>query len=278
MNKCKSIFLLLFLTFLCIFTGCKKDYQNEHENEHEGNHTHNLEFNEKSMGDCLHEGKKEYYQCEDCEKMFSDSEGVNEIRLEDITIPISDHKDENNDLICDYDCGTIIVDIETVINNTLALKDVLVMSYYIPEATYTSTYIEEGFIYVNENEKEEKYIFSESDNDYSLTKKDSSWEKEMLIEKVYYNLSYALDEFNLEINGKIELNDCFFGTFSGRKTFKYKNKLNTGVSLVINNETLFIEGILIHNESNNIIYEFVFTFGKNEDILKTFSDLKNNIQ
>lgn len=279
MNKGKSIFLLLCLAIFCIFTGCKSNDEIENDDEHEIKHEHTLVFNEESKSNCTHEGTKEFYQCDECKKMFSDSEGLNEITREEIIIPISDHKDENNDLICDYDCGKVIVDIETVINDTLVLKDVLVKSYNIPLAINTLTYIEEGLIYVNVDEgKEEKYIFIEDDNKYSLIKKESGWEKEELKEEVKYDLSYVFNEFDLEINGEIELNDCYFGTFSGRKTFKYKNKLGNGVSLIINNETLFIEGVLIYDENNNIIYELVFTFGKNEEILESFSNANNSVQ
>ena len=99
MNKGKSIFLLLCLAIFCIFTGCKSNDEIENEDEHEIKHEHTLVFNEESKSNCTHEGTKEFYQCDECKKMFSDSEGLNETTREEIIIPISDHKDENNNII-----------------------------------------------------------------------------------------------------------------------------------------------------------------------------------
>ena len=223
----------------------------------------------------------EHYYCSICDKYFLDNEGKNIVTYEELIIPIDNHKDDNGDLCCDYNCGKSTItkeELQSIIDNTLSLKEVTSKSYYWPRAQSTSAYIEEGLMYVNVEGKEEQYIYNENGKDYTLTKLYDSWEIAELASEVEYKLSYLFKEFNVMINGEIEICEYYVGAFANRKTIRFKNELDTYVSVIINSEGTLLEGILILDENNNIIYQFEFSFGKNEEVLKTFSSIKSNIQ
>lgn len=242
---------------------------------------HELIYQEGIEATCINEGMYEHYYCDTCDKYFLDNEGKTIVIYEEIIIPIDNHKDDNGDLCCDYNCGKAAIskeELQSIIDNTLSLKEVTSRSYYWPGAQYTSVYIEESLMYVNVDGGEEKYIYNENGKDYTLTKLHDSWEKAEIVGEIEYKLAYLFKKFNVVINGEIEICGYSFGAFANRKTLKYKNELDTYVSIIVNNEGTLLEGILIHDEGNNIIYQFEFSFGKNEEVLKIFSSIKSNIQ
>ena len=88
-------------------------------------HTHNIVSYEEKEPTCEVSGKKEHWYCTDCGTYFIDEEGKNTIAYEDLIIDQTEHIDENNDYLCDYDCGEVLLTKESLqqtIENTFISK------------------------------------------------------------------------------------------------------------------------------------------------------------
>lgn len=80
-KKIKGILIIMTLLMsLIYFSGC------------EDKHVHTLILFEKNDATCLTDGNVEYYKCSECDKLFSDSLGLNEIS--DVIIPKTGHNIE----------------------------------------------------------------------------------------------------------------------------------------------------------------------------------------
>lgn len=83
-KKIKGILIIMTLLMsLIYFSGC------------EDKHEHTLVLFEKKDATCLTEGNIEYYKCSECDKIFSDSLGVNEIS--EVIIPKTLHNLKKNE-------------------------------------------------------------------------------------------------------------------------------------------------------------------------------------
>ncbi len=239
---------------------------------------HNLEYNALIEATCTKEGEKEYYYCWVCQNYFANEEGTQQISDESLVISKKEHIDENNNYICDYNCGEVLIAKETlqgIITNTLSSTKVTVKEWYIPASIRSSYYFDDNLLYMNEDEgQEEKYYYTENGVNYLLTKK-GEWEKEISTDEVSYNLSFLFDEiYDLEITGNIWTWTCSHGAFTDENMFRYTNSLGVGVSLKLNEEGTLLDGIILFHENGSFTHEFVITYGKNEAIVTTLENIK----
>ena len=188
-------------------------------------HTHNLIHYNLIESTCVGNGKKEHWHCPDCGTYFIDEEGKNVIAYEDLTIDKIEHLDENNDYLCDYECGEILLSqeaLQKIIEDTLSSTKVTVNEYHTSSDTNTSYYFDNNLLYMNVNEGEnEKYYYTEGDETYLLNK-EYVWDAE-IAEEINYAISYLFKgEFSLEISSDIEGEICEYGPLRGKNIFYYK--------------------------------------------------------
>lgn len=242
---------------------------------------HSLEHYEMVDSTCTETGTIECWYCNVCETYFSDEEGTQLIDEENIVITQKEHIDENNDYICDYGCGEVLLaeeKLQQIIQNTLSSSKVTVKEKYIPSATQTTYYFDDNLLYANiEERQQENYYYTEEGITYILTKT-NEWTKETTTEVIDYNISYLFDnKFDLEISSDLLIYNCDYGFFEGSIMFGYTNTLGTQVDIKLNDDSTLLEGIYIHDESNNIIYMFEMVYGNDEKIVSTFEDINNYI-
>ena len=229
---------------------------------------------------CEVSGKKEHWYCTDCGTYFIDEEGKNTIAYEDLIIDQIEHIDENNDYLCDYDCGEVLLTKETlqkIIEDTLASTKVMVNEWHTPSNTNTSYYFDNNLLYMNVYEGEnEKYYYTEGDKTYLLNKK-YVWDVE-ITEEINYAISYLFEgEFNLEIASDIEGEICGYGPIEGRTIFYYNNSLGTKVAVSLNEDKALINGMYIYDENGNYIYSYEFIYGEKEEIISGLDDAKDSV-
>lgn len=239
---------------------------------------HYLELQELIEPTCNSKGTEAHYTCLECAKTFSDSEGNNEITNQELEIPLLYHKDENNDFICDYACGLVLLDklqVETILNDTFNTVPVLVKDYYISGAIETYTYIENNLIYVSNNEGSEKLIYLYNGLNYIIDK-NNEWSNDVYTGDAIYNCNYVFNQYNIEINSDIFITEISWGSFSGRMAVSYKNSSNINVGLILNESGTLLDGILIYDEYNNIIHEISIIIGENQDYYDKILEIKKN--
>lgn len=241
---------------------------------------HDLNHYDLVEATCEVSGKKEHWYCSDCGTYFTDEEGKNTIVYEDLIIDQVEHIDENNDYLCDYDCGEVLLTEESLqqtIENTLSSTKVIVNEYYIPADEYTSYYFDNNLLYINVNEGEnEKYYYTEVDTTYLLNK-EYVWNVE-ITDKINYVISYLFeDKFNLEITSDFQGEICGYGPLEGKAIFYYNNFLGTKVAVSLNEDKTLIDGMYIYDENGNYIYLYEFIYGENEDVINGLTAAKDSL-
>ncbi len=238
---------------------------------------HSLEHYEMVDSTCTEDGIQEYWYCNVCENYFTDEEGSQIINEEDLVIKKA-HIDENNDYLCDYDCGNVLITkekLQKIIIDTLSSTKVTVNDFYTPSLTRNSYYFDENLLYIINDEEQEKYYYTENEITYLLTKTDE-WKKEVTSEDISYTLSYLFEEtYDLEIAENIGSWTCENGSFIDEKLIRYRNSLGTDVALKINEDGTLLDAILFFDEGGNFIHEFVITYGENKEIIETLKDINN---
>lgn len=266
----KKIFYVIALFGMLIgMSACKTE------------HTHNIVSYEEKEPTCEVSGKKEHWYCTDCGTYFIDEEGKNTIAYEDLIIDQTEHIDENNDYLCDYDCGEVLLTKETlqkIIEDTLASTKVMVNEWYIPSNTNTSYYFDNNLLYMNVDEGEnEKYYYNEEDTTYLLIKNET-WIREIVTEKINFIISYLFEGvFNLEIASDIEGEICGYGPIEGKTIFYYNNSLGTKVAVSLNEDKALINGMYIYDENGNYIYSYEFYYGENEGVINKLDSVKDSL-
>ena len=241
---------------------------------------HNLHHYELEESTCTEEGKKECWYCPNCGTYFIDAEGEHAIAYEDLTIDKIEHLDENNDYLCDYGCGEVLLakeSLQQIIESTLSSTKVTVDEYHTPSVTNISYYFDNNLLYMNVNEGEnEKYYYSEGDETYLLNK-EYVWDVE-ITEEINYAISYLFEgEFSLEIASDIESEICEYGPLEGKTIFYYNNSLGTKVAVSLSEDKTLIDGVYISDENGNYIYSYEFIYGENEEVINGLADAKDSI-
>jgi len=241
---------------------------------------HNLMHYNLFEPTCTEIGKKEHWYCPDCGTYFIDAEGKNVIAYEDLTIDKVDHVDENNDYLCDYECGEVLLSLEAfkkIIEDTLSSTKVMVNEYQASSDTNISYYFDNNLLYMNVNEGEnEKYYYTEQDKTYLLNKK-YVWNVE-ITEEINYAISYLFKgEFSLEIASDIKDEICEYGPLEGKTIFYYNNSLGTKVSISLSDDKSLIDGVYIYDEYGNYIYSYEFIYGEKEEIINGLDDVKDSV-
>lgn len=242
---------------------------------------HNLHHYDIVEPTCEQTGKKEYWYCTKCGTYFTDQEGKNVIAYDDLIIDQLEHSDENNDYLCDYDCGEVLLTKETlqkIIEETLASTKVMVNEWYVPTDTNTFYYFDDNLLYINVDEGDnEKYYYTEEDTTYLLIKS-ATWIREIATEKINFIISYLFEGvFNLEIASDIEGEICGHGPLEGKTIFYYNNSLGTKVAVSLNKDNALINGMYIYDEYGNYIYTYEFIYGENESVINGLNSAKDSL-
>ena len=229
---------------------------------------------------CTENGKKEHWHCPDCGRYFIDAEGKNVITYEDLTIDKIDHVDENNDYLCDYECGEVLLSqeaLQKIIEDTLSSTKVTVNEYQASSDTNISYNFDNNLLYMNVNEGEnEKYYYTEQDKTYLLNK-GYVWNVE-ITEEINYAISYLFKgEFSLEIASDIKDEICEYGPLEGKTIFNYNNSFGTKVSISLSDDKSLIDGVYIYDEYGNYIYSYEFIYGEKEEIISGLDDAKDSV-
>lgn len=241
---------------------------------------HNLMHYNLFEPTCEENGKKEHWHCPDCGTYFIDEEGKNVIAYEDLTIDKTDHLDENNDYLCDYGCGEVLLSqeaLQKIIDDTLSSTKVTVNEYHTSTDTNISYYFDNNLLYMNVNEGEkEKYYYTEGDKTYLLNK-GYVWDVE-ITEEINYTISYLFEgESSLEIADDIKDEICEYGPLEGKTIFYYNNSLGTKVSISLSDDKSLIDGVYIYDENGNYIYSYEFIYGENKEIINGLDDAKDSV-
>ena len=304
----RTILLILMIGIFFSLTGCKNKNKHEHklvnfeeklptctdkgyeayEKCEECDYTtyqeidklgHSLEHHELIDATCTLEGMQEYWYCTECETYFNDEFGTSKTSYNDLKINKIEHSDKNSDLICDYNCGKILLNkeaLQQIINNTLSLNKVTIKENYIPTADETLYYLDDNLLYLN-NYLGEMYYYTTENVTY-LFKKTTNWSKTITSEVLTYNItSIFSDKYNLEVASDISLFDCTYGLFEGETMFSYTNSSNTTIDIKLNDAATLLEGIYIHDEYGNIISMFELTYGENSEILSMIDEINSNM-
>ena len=231
----KKIFLLtLALISMLILFGCKDE------------HVHTLVSHEKRDATCQREGTNAYYACDGCGKLFRDANGLTEITRESLVIPKTSHADEDVDFICDFLCGSMLFT-EEVLNDllydTLTLSTATVRDYCFFSAINTYYNIFKDHIrIIYDTGANEEYIYNGDSDDGA------------------FNVGSILSEkYDLTCTSDIVPAICFIKEFKNRQVFKYKNSDGQFVGVVVNEDATLLDGILIYDASDNLIYEIKIT-------------------
>ena len=125
-KKFLSFIFVLCLILPCVFTftACKDDNPP---------HVHLLTYVQEIPSTCDAEGKEEHYICSLCNKLFSDANGANEVKVEDLVIPAS-HTFVNGVCSCGeedltYEIGGITKPMLQAMINTDRISNVTITSY-----------------------------------------------------------------------------------------------------------------------------------------------------
>lgn len=238
---------------------------------------HDLEHHESVASTCTKEGIQEYWYCDVCKTYYTDEEGSQIINEEDLVIK-KEHIDENNDYVCDYDCGNVLITkekLQKIIIDTLSSTKVTVNDFYTPSLTRNSYYFDENLLYIINDEEQEKYYYTDNEIAYLLTKTDE-WKKEVTSEDISYTLSYLFEEtYDLEIAENIRSWTYGNGSLIDEKLIRYTNSLGLDVALKINEDGTLLDAILFFDEGGNFIHEFIITYGENVAIGETLKDINN---
>jgi len=241
---------------------------------------HGLSYTEGEEETCTKDGNREYWYCDDCDTYFLDADATQPTTQDALVISQKAHADENNDYICDYDCGKVLFakeQLQTIINNALSSTKVTLKETYIPGAENNTYYFDENLLYLNDGYLE-SYYCTENGFTYVYTKSDE-WTKETTSESITYNISHVLnDRFNFDIDSEIIADNCTYGIFDGHKMFKFKNALGLYVMIKLNADGTLLEEIYICDEYNNIIYTYQLIYGENEQVLDAFKEISDNMQ
>lgn len=125
-KKFLSFILTICLILPCaiMFSACKEDNPP---------HVHLLTYVQEVPSTCDAEGKEEHYICSLCNKLFSDANGANEVKVEDLVIPTS-HTFVNGVCSCGeedltYEIGGITKPMLQAMINTDRISNVTITSY-----------------------------------------------------------------------------------------------------------------------------------------------------
>ena len=240
--------LLLILMLGLSLNSCKKDGEGEDDKTPE--HVHNMTVQQVVEATCLSEGYTKY-KCTGCDYSYIDDE-----------TSILEHVDNDFDFYCDYQCGNIIIDshiINNIVINTKNLTNVKIEMENFQMASTSIFYVQDDLIYYNSDEQEfyiynsTKYIFNET------------WAKNTLEGSVDYTLGYYFNSLNntLDLSDATNITSitCTYGYFENRNGFEFTNKDNVKFVIFVNPETKTLDGILVKDENNNYIVQYVITKG-----------------
>ena len=155
--------------------------------------------------------------------------------------------------------------LNVLLDNTFNLKEVKVEHENFPSVSNNIYYCEENLIYELSDSNYEKYIYEDNGVINSLTRNynSSSWNEEIITDEIDYSLGFYLkDKYNYDINSEPLETECVYGYFENKKGITFINKDNVMIDIFINDELNVLEGFLIHDESNNIIDQYVIKLGK----------------
>lgn len=234
----KKLFLLLvcFATLLAL-GAC----QQPEPQPGEPPHTHTLSYFEQEDPSCTEEGRRAFWECDECGELFADEEGSTSVAQEELVISAPGHKDENEDLACDG-CGKFMFavdDLRAAIDATLSLSHATVSEYYFVSNMQVYYAIEDGVIRITGDREE---VIDGESTDGALC------------------VGYVFaDRFDLSIASEITQDQCFVGTFADRQTLLFVNESGTKVACLLGEDAATLDGILIYDEYGNILYEFVIT-------------------
>ena len=255
-----SLLVIIILVSILFLIDCKKKNKDNQTHVHEFNH---FEYNDST---CTEVGNIEYWQCNTCDKLFTDNNGENEITANDTVISIKTHTDDDHNYKCDFQCGTLMIDkddIAKIIENTYALQEVKLKIYNIISFIYIEYYVENGLIYFKD-ENIEQYVHNNRVFDKQTS--DVEWSEITSEIEVEYNLGFYLKNQSFDFSIKQEINEVigYYGYFVDKEGIEFDNNSNQKMIIYINNDQKILEGFQAKDENGNIIYEITIELGKIE--------------
>lgn len=177
----------------------------------------------------------------------------NSVTTDDLPVLINDESANMNSIF------------DTILQNTFALKEVMITYTNFTNNDGIKWYVEEGLIYNENIGKSKSFIYYEENKNYVLSSLSNIeyYSKELLEEEVDYNLGYYLkDKYNYEVKVEMMKYACVYGDFEGKTGYVFTNKDDVKIAVFVKENIL--EGFIIIDENGNVIEEYTITQGKKE--------------